>query len=288
MMKLIADSGSTKTTWALTNTQTKEFIELNSIGYNPYFIDAAGISLSLKNELLPKLNNEYISEIYFYGAGCSVNSKQQIIKDALYNVFTDVKLVYVNHDLLASARALLADKSGFAAILGTGANTCIYDGHNCTLNIDSLGYMLGDEGSGSYIGRKLLRDYMRKLMPSDLQENFKSKFNLASNDQIIKTLYEHQFPNRYLASFCKFTEEYKNNSYITKILNEAFTDFFENLVSKYPNYKEHSFNCVGSVGYSFKSQLTQVANKYGMQVGKIIQSPMKDLVDFHLKHKIIL
>lgn len=287
MMKLIADSGSTKTTWALTSAETGQFTALNTIGYNPYFIDAEGISTSLKNDLLPQINNQAITEIYFYGAGCSTTSKQQVIKDALLAVFPDAELIYVNHDLLASARALLGDKSGFAAILGTGANTCIYDGHNCVLNIDSLGYMLGDEGSGSYVGRMLLRDYMRKLMPPDLHESFKIKFDLASNEQIIKTLYSHQFPNRYLASFCKFTEGNKDNSYITKIMNEAFTDFFENLVSKYTNYKDYSFNCVGSVGYHFKQILAQVANKYGMGVGKVIQSPMKDLVDFHLNHKVV-
>ena len=287
MIKLIADSGSTKTSWALTNTETGQFTALNTIGYNPYFIDTEGIADSLKKDLLPQIDNQPIAEIYFYGAGCSIESKQQIVKDALITIFPEAKLIYVNHDLLASARALLADKSGFAAIIGTGANTCVYDGFNCTLNIDSLGYLLGDEGSGSYIGRKLLRDYMRKLMPVDLQESFKSKFDLISNDQIIKTLYGHQFPNRYLASFCKFTEDYKDHNYISKIINESFIDFFENLVSKYPNYKEYTFNCVGSVGYHFKSQLTQVADKYGMKVGKIIQSPMKDLVDFHLKHKII-
>jgi N-acetylglucosamine kinase-like BadF-type ATPase len=286
MIKLIADSGSTKTSWALTNTETGKFIELNTVGYNPYFIDAEGISTSLKKDLLPQINNQSIREIYFYGAGCSTESKQQVIKDALLAIFPEVEVIYVNHDLLASARALLADKTGFAAILGTGANTCIYDGNNCVLNVDSLGYLLGDEGSGSYIGRKLLRDYMRKLMPPDLQESFNTKFDLVSNDQIIKTLYGHQFPNRYLASFCRFTEDHKDHKYITKIIIEAFSDFFENLVSKYPSYQDYSFNCVGSVGYHFKSQLTQVANKYGMQVGKIIQSPMKDLVDFHLNHKV--
>ncbi len=279
---LVAESGSTKTDWALINTQTAEIKTINTIGYNPYFIDEIGIKNSLTEHLLPNIDNSIISQIHFYGAGCSSDSKQQIVKQALNSVFTTVQNIQVNHDLLASARALLGHNKGFAAILGTGANTCIYDGNDCVHNIDSLGYLLGDEGSGSYIGRKLLRDFMRKQMPEVLPESFKNQFNLGANDVIIKTLYDNETPNRFLASFCKFTEQHTQNKYIQQIINESFEDFFKNLVSKYPNYQNYTFNCVGSVGYSFKDNLSKIAEKYGMEVGKIIQSPMKDLAAFHL------
>ena len=279
---LIADSGSTKTDWALVNTQTSVIKIINTIGYNPYFIDEQGIINSLLEHLVPYLNNCIIDEIHFYGAGCSSDAKQQIVKQALKTVFANVENIQVNHDLLASARALLGKNTGFAAILGTGANTAIYDGNDCVHNIDSLGYLLGDEGSGSYIGRKLLRDFMRKQMPADLQKNFQTKFELGANDVIIETVYDSQFPNRYLASFCKFTDGQQQNQYIQNIVNESFDDFFKNLVSKYPNYKNYTFNCVGSVGYNFKENLAKIAENYGMKVGKIIQSPMNDLAAYHL------
>ncbi len=283
-MILIADSGSTKTDWALINPENNSVTSYHTVGYNPYFIDTEGICYSLSENLVKYFDTDLVDELHFYGAGCSTQSKIKIVEDALTKVFPHAKII-VGHDLLGSARSLLGNEKGFAAILGTGANTCIYDGIDCVENIDSLGYLLGDEGSGSYIGRKILRDYMRNRLEPDLQERFKERFQIENKEQIYQTLYTTKFPNRYLASFCKFADEYDTHPYIRNKVRDSFRDFFKNLVSKYPNYKLYTFNCVGSVGYVFSDILVEVANSYDMRVGKIIQSPLNDLVQFHIKNK---
>jgi len=277
-MKLIADSGSTKTDWVLCHETILG--TYSTIGYNPFFLDADGISLSIKQSLIPQISEVNISEVYFYGAGCSSPDKRGVVENALSRVFPSAR-IEVNHDLLASARALLGRNSGFAAILGTGANTCLYDGELVTLNVDSLGYLLGDEGSGSYIGRKVVRDFMRKTLPEALMKAFSEMYGLTNAD-----LYEHLYfkplPNRYLASFSRFAGEYSSHPHIHALLEESFDDFFKHLVTKYPNYTHYSFNCVGSVGFTFQSYLRRTAEKYEMSVGNIIKSPMDNLVNFHL------
>jgi glucosamine kinase len=283
-MILIADSGSTKTDWALINPENNSITNFHTIGYNPYFINTESIISSLNENLVKYIDSAIVQELYFYGAGCASQLRSNIVKDALNNIFPKGR-IFIGHDLLGSARALLGKENGFAAILGTGANTCIYDGNDCIQNIDSLGYLLGDEGSGSYIGKKIVRDFMRNRLEPELHNRFKERFQIENNEQIFQTLYTSPFPNRYLASFCKFADEYVSHPYIKNKVRDSFNDFFKNLVCKYPNYNQHTFNCVGSVGYVFKDILIEVANRYEMKVGKIIQSPLKDLVNFHLENR---
>lgn len=282
-MKLIADSGSTKTDWVLIQKdQTQK--RFHTIGFNPYFINSENIYISICDHLLSEFDASIITEIWFYGAGCSTVEKKEIVRSALQKAFPMVSKLFVDHDLLASARALLGDQAGFAAILGTGANTCLYDGNDVVLNIDSLGYLLGDEGSGCFIGRKLVRDYMRKLMPAELWEDFKSTYQM-DNDQIYKALFESQSPNRFLASFAKFAFKHKNHEYIRSKIRDSFNDFFKNLVSRYPNYKSLELNCVGSIAFLYKDLLTDTADEWGMKMGKVIQSPIDSLVSYHLNQR---
>jgi N-acetylglucosamine kinase-like BadF-type ATPase len=281
-MILIADGGSTKTSWCqLDLADPQQRVHFNTEGYNPYFIDTAGIVASLDQSLPETLNRAEVRQVSYYGAGCSTPHNVGIVEQAMRKVFPRAN-VYVGHDLLAAARALLAQQSGFAAILGTGTNSCIYDGREVTHNIDSLGYFLGDEGSGSWIGKRLLRDYMRRLMPDGLQEIFRETYGL-DNEQIFDRVYNQPLPNRFLASFSKFAYENNNSSYCRDIVVEGFEAFFKNLVTRYPNYQDYSFNCVGSVGYNFRDALAQVARAHGMQVGKIIRSPIDSLVDYHVE-----
>ena len=282
-MLLIADSGSTKTDWCLINPGNSERRVLHSIGYNPYFIDSEAIFHSLSETLLAEIDAASISHVYFYGAGCSTPEKKQTVHRALSRGFPKAS-IFVGHDLLATARALLGNSTGFAAIIGTGCNTCIYDGNDVSLNIDSLGYLLGDEGSGSYIGKKIVRDFMRRRLEPALAERFRTKFGIDDNEQIFHTLYTTQFPNRYLAGFCKFTEEFPDHPYIRNKVRDSFRDFFKNLVSKYPDYKSYTFNSVGSVGYAFRDILEEVAQSYDMKTGRIIKSPLEDLVNYHMGH----
>ena len=278
-MILIADGGSTKCNWCqLDDAQNRAYF--NTEGYNPDFMDTAAIVASLIRNLPDTLSRDQVREVYFYGAGVSSAKKAEVIAGALRQLFSRAK-VTVTEDLLAAARALLGRQPGFAAILGTGTNSCLYDGEKITYNVDSLGYFLGDEGSGSFFGKRLLRDYMRGLLPDGLQEIFKETYSLGSRNDILNQLYNQPLPNRYLASFAKFAYDYNNVSYCRDIVLEGFEAFFHNLVLHYPRYQEYTFNCVGSVGYNFRDVLAQVARGHGMEVGKIIRSPIDDLVTFH-------
>jgi N-acetylglucosamine kinase-like BadF-type ATPase len=278
-MILIADGGSTKCSWCLLdNTQNRVYF--NTEGYNPDFVDTSGIIASLNKNLPDTLPRDEVKEVHFYGAGVSSPQKAEIIASAMRQLFPNATAT-VTEDLLAAARALLGRKPGFAAILGTGTNSCLYDGKKITYNVDSLGYFLGDEGSGSYFGKRLLRDYLRGLLPDGLQESFKETYNLGSRNDILDRLYNQPLPNRFLASFAKFTYDHNNVSYCREIVLEGFETFFKNLVLHYPNYQDYSFNCIGSVGYNFRDVLSQVARSHGMEVGKIIRSPIDDLVGYH-------
>jgi len=279
-MILIADGGSTKTSWCQLSDAGQR-VYFNTEGYNPDFVNTQDIITSLSKSLPDTLPREEVREIYFYGAGVSSPAKAEVIAAAMREIFSGANKVEVTEDLLAAARALLGHQPGFAAILGTGTNSCIYDGQKITHNVDSLGYFLGDEGSGSFLGKRLLRDYLRGLLPDGLQEALKEEYHLGTRNEIIDRLYNQPLPNRFLASFAKFAYDHNNVSYCRQIVVEAFEAFFQNIVLHYPNYQDYTFNCIGSVGYNFRDALTQVANGHGMQVGKIIRSPIDDLVSFH-------
>lgn len=280
-MIIIADGGSTKTNWCLLDDNNKK-IYFNTEGYNPYFVDSDYIVSSLRKGLPNDLPLDKIKEVNYYGAGVHNEEKAQVVADAFKVLFPNAK-IEIGHDLLAAARALLGRKPGFAAILGTGTNTCIYDGEKIVHNINSAAYILGDEGSGSYIGKKLITDFIRGLMPEDVAKVFYETYKLTP-DEIMDNVYTKPLANRFCASFSKFV--YDNNvniEYTRKIVDDAFEAFFANLVSKYPNYQDYTFNCIGSVAYNFRNVLEEKANQYGMQVGKILRSPIDDLVQFHIE-----
>ncbi len=280
-MIIIADGGSTKTNWCLVNEEGRK-VYFNTEGYNPYFVSADYIVNSLNENLPSDLDKENITEVNYYGAGCSTAEKVQLVVDGMQRVFPNSK-INVGHDLLAAARALLGNNQGFAAILGTGTNTCIYDGKNVVHNIDSGAYILGDEGSGCYIGKKLLTDYIRGYMPEAVRETFWETFKLTPDD-VNEAVYVKPLANRFCASFSKFV--YDNNvhlEYSRNLVKTSFEDFFRNLVTHYPDYQNYSFNCIGSVGYNFRNVLEEVVTQYGMKMGNIIRSPIDNLVKFHLE-----
>jgi len=280
-MIIIADGGSTKTNWCLLDDNQKK-IYFNTEGYNPYFVDSDYIVSSLKKGLPSDLPLDKITEVNYYGAGVHNKEKANIVVEAFAALFPNAK-IEIGHDLLAAARALLGKESGFAAILGTGTNSCIYNGEEITHNISSAAYILGDEGSGSFIGKKLLTDFVRDLMPPDVAKAFYETYKLTA-DEIMDNVYTKPLANRFCASFSKFV--YDNNvniEYTRKIVDDSFEAFFANLVSKYPDYQNYTFNCIGSVGYNFRNVLEEKANQYGMKVGKILRSPIDDLVKFHIE-----
>ncbi|WP_118194563.1 N-acetylglucosamine kinase [Albibacterium indicum] len=279
-MIIIADGGSTKTNWCVIDNSGKK-IYFNTEGYNPYFVSKEYIQSSLKKGLPEDLNLEDITEVHYYGAGVHNEEKAEIIKDAFSHFFTKAEIA-VGHDLLAAARALLGTETGFAAILGTGTNTCIYDGEDVAMNIDSAAYILGDEGSGCYIGKKLLTDYVRGLMPENVRQEFWNTYKITP-DEVMDRVYTQPLANRFCASFSKFAYDCAVNiEYLRGIVKSSFADFFTNLVSKYPDYKNYSFNCIGSVGYNFRNVLEETASEFGMTTGRIIRSPIDDLVKYHI------
>jgi N-acetylglucosamine kinase-like BadF-type ATPase len=278
-MILIADSGSTKANWCLVK-QTGKKVYFKTEGYNPHFVKEDYIIKSLKKNFLHDVELSQVEKVHFYGSGCMAG-KSIVVERALGTIFNNAK-VNVAVDLLAAARALLGKDPGFAAILGTGTNSCIYNGKKITQNINSLGYMLGDEGSGSYIGKKLLRDYLRGYMPEAVNEEFSKIFGL-SFDNAMDQVYTQPFPNRFCAGFTKFAGDHTDIPYLYDIVKQSFRDFFNNLVSRYPDYRKYTFNCSGSVGYNFSTILKEVANEFGMQTKKIISSPMDELVEYHMQ-----
>jgi N-acetylglucosamine kinase-like BadF-type ATPase len=280
-MIIIADGGSTKTNWCLVTDEGKK-VYFNTEGYNPYFAPTPYIIQSLQENLPTDLEKDKITEVNYYGAGCSTDEMRKRVEDAMKVVFNKSK-VYIGHDLLAAARALLGNNEGFAAILGTGTNTCVYNGKEVVQNIDSGAYILGDEGSGCYIGKKLLTDYLRGYMPEAVRKNFWDTFKLTPDD-INEQVYTQPRANRFCASFSKFV--YDSNvhiEYSRNLVRTSFEDFFRNLVTHYPNYQKYTFNCIGSVGYNFRNVLEEVVTENGMVVGNIIRSPIDNLVKYHLE-----
>lgn len=277
-MILIADSGSTKTNWCLLRSDA-DFRYFDTEGYNPYFVDGAYITASLAKYLPEDIIPKQVTKIYFYGAGC-FEDKTGIIKDALQQVFANAS-IHVGLDLLGSARSVLGDKPGFAAILGTGTNSCLYDGTKITANIDSLGYLLGDEGSGFYIGRKLLGDYIRQYMPAPVRNEFFEMYGL-SREEIMERVYSESLPNRFCAGFVQFiSASVSDTAYTHQLVKNAFIDFFECLVIKYEKHDQYTFNCTGSIGYIFKDLLSETATRYMMKVGSIIKTPIEGLAIYH-------
>jgi len=277
-MILIADGGSTKSSWCQLDENGNR-VYFNTEGYNPDFMKTEAIAASLDKNLPERLPREEVTKVHYYGAGVSNATKAEKVAAGMRQIFPNAE-VKVDHDLLAAAHALLGNKPGFGAILGTGTNSCLYDGEKIIHNVDSLGYFLGDEGSGSFIGKRLLRDYLRGLLPDGLQEIFWNEFKLTRED-ILDRLYNQPLPNRFLASFGKFTYDHNNISYCREIVLQGFETFFNNIVAHYPNYQDYTFNCVGSVAYNFRDALAEVARNHGMEVGKIIRSPIDDLVSYH-------
>jgi N-acetylglucosamine kinase-like BadF-type ATPase len=280
-MILIADSGSTKTSWRLIRNGEVQS-EFSSEGYNPCYMKQEYITRSLKACLPDNLPREQVEEIFFYGAGC-YEDKHVIMQEALHSLFPRAE-VSVAMDLLGAARALSSRKPGFAAILGTGTNSCLYDGNRITHNIDSLGFILGDEGSGGYMGKRLISDYIRGYMPEEIHRAFWETYGMTG-DELINRIYLGEMPNRYCAGFTRFITGYgQAHDYLDSVVYDAFSDFFKNIVCGYPSRADYTFNCVGSIGWIFKDTLTRVAAEYGMKTEKIIREPIEGLIEYH-SHK---
>lgn len=279
-MKLIADSGSTKTDWRLISTD-EVIASFETEGLNPYFKSTKDILEVLETSVLPNITDTaVVSTIYFYGAGCSSVEKNKILEKAFRSLFRSSSII-IEHDLLGAAIALCGEKKGIAVILGTGSNSCLFDGSHIIREQNSLGYILGDEGAGSNIGKQLITDFLYQNMPVHISVQLQEKFNL-SKDLILDKIYKGPLPNRYLASFLKWIGEYiDDDEYLQNLVLNSFDNFFKQHIINYPDYKGYSVNVVGSVGYFFKEYLHIIAFKYQVKLGNIIKTPIEGLIDYH-------
>lgn len=282
-MILIADSGASKTDWACVSREDGRDIRFNSQGYNPNYISGEQIVEDILRNLPAGFPTSEVTEIYFYGAGVT-ELQYPFMRETLSKVFTNAKKIFIAMDTLASCRALLQDKPGFAAILGTGANSCLYDGCNEGLNVDSCGFILGDEGSGAYLGKRLITDFLRRNMPEKAYGIVADEIGM-SGDEIIDRIYTKPFPNRFCAQYAKFIgANLDSDPYFPALVTDAFRQFFKLIVTKYPDYTKYSFNSVGSVGYAFKPILEKVCGEFGMKMGNVLKAPMEGLVKYHLNN----
>ncbi len=277
-MKLIADSGSTKTEWRFAGGDEK-FPAVITSGINPYFHDAPEIARVVREELLPVAGEKQIRDIYFYGAGCSSEAMRSIVKKGLADCFPHAGIT-ISHDLLAAARALCGRERGIAAILGTGSNSCLFDGEKIIDNVPSLGFILGDEGSGAYLGKKLLCHFLYRELPPPIHRDFTAASGLT-NEKVLEMIYRKKNPNKYLASFSPFIREHISDPFMEKMVADSFTEFFRRHIFKYDNYGAESLHVVGSVGFHYREILLKAASASGIRAGKIMKSPMEGLVEFH-------
>ncbi|MFZ4522046.1 MAG: ATPase [Bacteroidales bacterium] len=277
-MTLIADSGSTKTTWKLLEGDVVKD-SITTCGINPYFHNSESVEAIIRADVAPFLVEYQIKEIHFYGAGCSTGYNNSMISDAL-KVFFRNSSIFVYHDILGAARALFGDGEGIACILGTGCNSCFFDGVNTHSKVDSLGYLFGDEGAGSYLGKLFLGAYLRKELPADLRDAFVATYNHTLED-ILNSLYNKPSPNRYLASFSPFLGANRGHPYVKSLLLRSFQDFFNAHITKYESFRATPVGFIGSIAHFYKEELYQVAGTYAVKITKILPSPIDGLVAYH-------
>lgn len=275
-MILLAESGSTKTDWALIGDS--EVSRMQTIGLNPYYLSEKEIARETA-QVLGKLSSSTISEVYFYGAGCGTESMRNKISTILKKAFPTVKVI-VETDIKAAACGLLKNNAGIAGILGTGSNACYYDGKEIKETIPSNGIWLGDEGSGGYFGKMLISNYLSNRLPEQLHKDFEATFEDRRN-QIVEKVYREKRPNAYLASFAPFLHEHRQDLFVQEILQGGFTDFLQNITQNLPNASNQKIHLTGSIAFHFSETIMEVAKKMDLEIMEIKKTPMNGLVDFH-------
>jgi len=277
-MILIADGGSTKTDWRLIK-EGREYKQVQTSGFNPYLLGSDEIESILWKELQPYIDNIAVNAVYYYGAGCSTPVKIMIVESAFEKLFPNASL-YVSHDLLAASHALCGDEEGIAAILGTGSNSCYYNGKDISEGIFSLGYFFGDEGSGAYLGKQLITAYLHNELPEEIEKLFRETYPM-SHESILDSVYTKPAPSRFLASFSRFINENRDHPYIYNLITEAFRKFYKYQICCYSRHKDVPVHFVGSVAYHYGDILTLIGLEFGITTGKFVKAPIDGLVVYH-------
>jgi N-acetylglucosamine kinase-like BadF-type ATPase len=276
-MILIADSGSTKTNWCL----SENGVILKTIftkGINPFYQTEEEIIRDLEISLVPSLKGYQVDQVYFYGAGCSFPEKIALVSGAIGWHFKNVS-IEVQSDLVGAARSLFAHSKGIACILGTGSNSCLYDGKQITENVSPLGFILGDEGSGAVLGKTLIADALKNQLPVELKDKLLKTYELTPQ-VILENVYKKPFPNRFLAKLTPFLLENIHEPSIRKIVSDSFDAFFVRNVLQYKT-ENVQVGFVGSIAHYFHEILEQVASRHGITISQVVQNPMDGLVKYH-------
>jgi len=281
-MLLLADSGSTKCDWVLVK-DGKTFKRFSTMGFNPYFHNEAVISGTLRRKQALYEHLAEVDQAFFYGAGCSTPELQQVVARSLYAILPNAR-VHVGHDLDAAAFATYSGEPGIACILGTGSNSCFFDGKEVREAVPALAYILGDEGSGSYYGKRVIADFLYKRLPKDMHDGLVEEYQLDKNT-VMDNVYMKPHANVYLASFMRFIHRFKDTPYVQEMIMEGKTAFLKTHVTCYPEYREVPTHFVGSVAYYFSDILHQAAAGLGVNVGTIDKKPIDGLVSYHLEHQ---
>jgi glucosamine kinase len=278
-MILVADSGSTKCDWMLIKSDT-ERIKTHTMGFNPFFHRSELIASELqKNALLMEIAPS-VTHVYFYGAGCSSIDRNNIVKEGLQAVFQQTHEIVVDHDLLGAALATTKGEQGIACIIGTGSNSCYFNGVHIEEAVPALGYVLGDEGSGSYFGKILLSNFLYHRLPKDISEALKDTYDL-SKEGIFENTYNKANPNVYLASFMRFVSDHREHPYFKDMIYRGLSTFASIHVWCYDNFREVPVHFVGSVAYYFREILEEVAANHRFKIGRIEKRPVDPLADYH-------
>lgn len=287
MITLIVDSGSTKTSWCfafLLDTSSADGARtVTTEGLNPAVMSAEEVEEKIAKALNHCLQSLSISaadvdNVFFYGAGC-ISGRAGVVSESISSILVNAR-IYVADDLLGAARALCGHKAGIACILGTGSNSCLYDGENIVAHTPALGYVLGDEGSGAVLGRKFLNAVLKQTLPENIRKRFLQESGLDMAE-VINRVYRSPAPNRFLASMSKYIHGYLDEKEVRDIVIDNFEDFIRNNILAYGD-EFRTINVVGSIAYHYKEQLTEAASRNGFQIGKIIKSPIEGLIEYHM------
>ncbi len=281
-MIVIADSGSTKTQWVVLD-EGNVVLDLTTKGFNPFYYSASELESALFNELHAAVNADQVDELFFYGAGCSNADNCSMVANSLKQLFKKA-VIHTEHDLTGAAVALLQDTKGIACILGTGSNSCMWDGHKVTGHLPSLGWLLADEGSGTYLGKLLLQEILSGEADPELTAKFYKTYHLNFESALHK-IYGEPNPNRFFASLSKFASENIEYPECRKAVKNSFCDFVEKQISKYPDYQNQVVSFTGSVAYVFQDILKEVLEEHGIKAGVILKNPMEGMVIYHSKLK---
>jgi N-acetylglucosamine kinase-like BadF-type ATPase len=275
--KLIADSGSTKTEWCLLKNNKPTLFTTQ--GMSPYFVNAEQVEQIMRTEVFPFLKKNKIDEMHFYGTGCKNPANLKMFKKVFAKLFADA-VIEVDNDLSGAAKALCGNEKGIACILGTGSNSCYYNGKRIVKNSPGIGFILGDEGSGAYLGKKVVQHFLYNLFDDNLTARFDAKF-LTTDSEILESVYKKPLPNRYLASFASFLAENRGHYMIENIIEDGINDFFYTHIVTYRESSKLPVHFTGGIAYGFKDVVVQLCKNYDMRVANILRSPMEGLIRYH-------